>query len=141
MTKRYNKKEIVIRKSHSIKTLANLVQYYKAYESANKNEDKWNSIQSQPNLNLTRIDIGNTTEDKVIAAVSNYWRNKKYNENEQYKCRNCGFNNHNGVNGPAQGKECTKCGKKNHFERVSRSKTFNKHIWSVILSTIDRIVD
>lgn len=46
MTKRYNKKEIVIRKSHSIKT-ANLVQYYKAYESANKNEDKWNSIQSQ----------------------------------------------------------------------------------------------
>ena len=55
-----------------MKTLANLVQYYKAYESANKNEDKWNSIQSQPNLNLTRIDIGNTTEDKVIAAVSNY---------------------------------------------------------------------
>ena len=64
MTKRYNKKKIVIRKSHSIKTLANLVQYYKAYE--------WNSIQSQPNLNLTRIDIENTTEDKVIAAVSNY---------------------------------------------------------------------
>ena len=72
MTKRYNKKEIVIRKSHSIKTLANLVQYYKAYESANKNEAKWNSIQSQPNLNLTRIDIENTTEDKIIAAVSNY---------------------------------------------------------------------
>ena len=72
MIKRYNKKEKVVRKSHPIKTLANLVQYCETYESAKKNEDKLNFIQSQPNLNLTRIDIESITENKVIVAVSNY---------------------------------------------------------------------
>ena len=44
MIKRYNKKEKVVRKSHSIKTLASLVQYCETYESAKKNEDKLNFI-------------------------------------------------------------------------------------------------
>ena len=42
------------------------------------------------------------------------------------------------VNYPVQGKECKKCGKNSHFERVCRSKTF--HILSVILSATDQIM-
>ena len=42
------------------------------------------------------------------------------------------------VNYPVQGKECKKCGKNSHFERVCRSQTF--HILSVILSAIDQIM-
>ena len=44
------------------------------------------------------------------------------------------------INYPAQGNECKKCGKSNHFERVCRLKTFVKHISSVILSATDRIM-
>lgn len=39
------------------------------------------------------MDDENLTEDKIIAAVSNYRDNKKYYENERNKCRICGFEN------------------------------------------------
>ena len=84
----------ILAKSDSIKTFTNLVQYCRTYESAKKVIDKLNPL----------IDIQNFTEDKIIAAVSNYRLSKKYNENNWNKCRNYDFNNHNQFICPAQGK-------------------------------------
>lgn len=98
--------------SDSIKTLTSLEQYCKTYGFAKKDEDELNSTQSQPNLNFSEMDDENLTEDKIIAAVSNYRDNKKYYENERNKCRICGFENNDRVKCPAQGKEYKKGGKR-----------------------------
>ena len=122
--------------------LTDLVQYCETYESAKKDKDKLNrNSQSQSNLNISGIDIEDLSKEEIIAAISNYKRNKGYNDTERNKCRNCGLDSHSRANCPAQGKECKKCGKRNHFERVCRSKPFNKHISSVIIGAIDRIIN
>ena len=132
----------ILAKSDTIIKLTDLVQYCETYESAKKDKDKLNrNSQSQSNLNISGIDIEDLSKEEIIAAISNYKRNKRYNDTERNKCRNCGLDSHSRANCPAQGKECKKCGKRNHFERVCRSKPFHKHISSVIIGAIDRIIN
>ena len=132
----------ILAKSDTIKTLKDLVQYCETYESAKKDKDKLNQhSQSQLKLNISGIDIDDLSKDEVIAAISNYKRHQKFNDSERNKCRNCGLDSHSRANCPAHGKECKKCGKKNHFERVCRSKPFEKHISSFIIGAIDRIIN
>ena len=83
--------EILV-KSDTIKTLKDLVQYCETYESAKKDKDKLNQhSQSQLKLNISGIDIDDLSKEEIIAAISNYKRNKKYNDTKRNKCKNCGL--------------------------------------------------
>ena len=48
-------------------------------------------------------------------------RGRENSEAQQNKCRNCGFNHQKDARCPAQGKQCGRCMKWNHFAKVCKS--------------------
>lgn len=137
----------VLQKSDELNNITTLVHFCENFEAAKKDRQKLSSATN--NMAISNINIADDlSQDELIAAISQYKKNKKARTTERernsipIKCSYCGYSGtskHSYVNCPAQGHNCKKCGKLNHFENVCRSRKPARDI-AVVIDTIELIV-
>ena len=129
----------LLQKSETLNTLESISNYCENYESAKLDQEKL----STNIATAAPIETVDLSEEEVLAAISQYKRNKNSESKKVTKCFKCGFAwpHVGGMDEcPAKGKICKDCGKMNHFESVCKSnKKKQKEVSALIIGTIQRI--
>ena len=77
---------------------------------------------------LKSISSASATADNITTeAEIHFIRNKHKREANKQVCTRCGHKHTSNQNCPAQGVECYKCGRKNHFAKVCKTAPFKQH--------------
>ena len=124
----------LLQKADTIKCLKDVLAYCEIFESAKEDREKLRN--DTPGISSVNTD--DMTNEDIIAAISNYKKNKM---DGTKKCYYCGFERHEKSKCPALGKNCTKCNRPNHFASVCRTRSTNKQsaAAAAVISTIKYI--
>ena len=132
----------LLQKVDELDDLTSISIFCESFESTKRDKDKLSNSDTMKSTIVNAINaVDRLTDEEIVAAISTYKRQKNNlqpnGERNQKKCSYCGYDYHSKMNCPAQGKVCNKCGKRNHFEQVCRTK---KNVNAVLLATIEMIV-
>ena len=138
----------LLQHAETIKTLPEITQYCENFESAKKDRELLSQAEGL-NPSICTVETEGLNQEEIIAAISNYKKQKNTNVRSKGRSKNCGRcgYGHAVGNCPAYGSTCKGCGKPNHFEQVCRDKLrrekveADKEIAALVFSTIQRLIN